>query len=99
MMSFFAFWYVKNELLGSLEEARTVAVTIFIVGQTFYLFSCRSMHFSMFKLGVFANGWLIVGVVLMLFFQLLLICTPFMNTLFSTAPMSLSKWSMCYYFH
>jgi cation-transporting P-type ATPase F len=83
---------VQNVLHSSIEEARTAAVTIFIVGQTFYLFNCRSMHLSMFKLGVFANGWLIVGVVLMLLSQLLFIYTPFMNALFSTAPIGVDEW-------
>ena len=92
VMSFFAFWYAKSYLGVSIEEARTAAVSIFIFGQTFYLFNCRSMHLSMFKLGLFTNGWLIVGVGLMLFFQLLFIYTPFMNSLFSTAPLGLGEW-------
>jgi len=92
VMSFFAFWYAQNMLQSTIEEARTAAVTIFIVGQTFYLFNCRSMYLSMFKLGVFANGWLIVGVVLMLLSQLLFIYTPFMNELFKTAPLGLEEW-------
>jgi cation-transporting P-type ATPase F len=93
VMSFFTFWYVQNMVANAtLAEARTAAVTIFIIGQTFYLFSCRSMHLSMFKLGIFANGWLIAGVAMMLFFQLLFIYAPFMNTLFSTAPLGLEEW-------
>ncbi len=46
VMSFFAFWYAKSYLAASIEEARTAAVTIFIIGQTFYLLTaalCTSL--------------------------------------------------------
>mgnify|MGYP005847913283 CR=1 FL=1 len=97
VMSFFTFWYVQNMVANTtLAEARTAAVTIFIIGQTFYLFNCRSMHLSMLKLGIFENGWLIVGVAVMLFSQLLFIYAPFMNTLFSTAPLGLEEWTIIF---
>lgn len=93
VMSFFTFWYVQNRIEGAtIEQARTAAVSIFIFGQTFYLFNCRSMYLSMFKLGVFANRWLIFGIGMMLVSQLLFIYAPFMNLLFSTAPIGLEEW-------
>ncbi len=92
IFAFGAFWYVMNILGGGLEEARTAAVSIFIFGQTFYLFNCRSMSLSMFKLGVFSNKYLLSGVGAMVFFQLLFIYTPFMNTLFGTAPIGFDSW-------
>lgn len=87
-----AFWYDMNILGGTLEEARTVAVSIFIFGQTFYLFNCRSMSLSVFKLGIFSNKYLLYGVGLMTLFQLLFIYTPVMNTLFGTAPIGFTSW-------
>ncbi|MGM0623626.1 MAG: cation-translocating P-type ATPase [Campylobacterota bacterium] len=92
VLSFFAFWYVKHGIGGSLEQARTAAVNIFIFGQTFYLFNCRSMQHSMFTLGVFTNRWMLIGIGAMVFFQLLFIYAPFMNTLFGTAPLGVSEW-------
>lgn len=96
VLSFGVFWYVYEYSGGSIEQARSAAVTLFIVGQTFYLFNCRSMSLSMFKLGVFSNRWLLVGVGAMAVFQLLFIYTPLMNTLFGTAPMGLSEWVLIF---
>ncbi|MBU1193150.1 MAG: cation-transporting P-type ATPase [Gammaproteobacteria bacterium] len=77
----------------SVETARTVAVNMFIFGQMFYLFNCRSLRYSMFKIGVFSNRWLIFGVVAMILLQLLFIYTPTMQKLFGTAPMSATEWA------
>jgi magnesium-transporting ATPase (P-type) len=77
----------------SVETARTVAVNIFIFGQMFYLFNYRSLRYSMFRLGVFSNRWLILGVVLMTLTQLLFTYSPLMNQLFGSAPMGMTQWA------
>ncbi len=43
---------------ASLDEARTIAVNVFAVGESFYLLNSRSLRLSMFKLGVFSNMWI-----------------------------------------
>ncbi len=77
---------------GSLETARTVAVNMFIFGQTFYLFNCRSLRYSMFKLGVFSNRWLVMGVAFMVLLQLLFTYSPILNQLFGSAPIGITEW-------
>jgi len=62
-----------------------VAVNVFIMGELFYLFNCRSLTKSMFALGVFSNLWVIGGVGTMLALQMLFTYLPAMNYLF-TAP-------------
>lgn len=82
-----------NLLQGhSLETARTVAVNVFVFGELFYLFNCRSLRYSMFRLGIFSNFWLIVGVLTMVTLQLLLIYSPTMNQLFGTTPIGSAEW-------
>ncbi len=82
-----------NLLQGhSLETARTVAVNVFVFGELFYLFNCRSLRYSMFRLGIFSNFWLIVGVLTMVTLQLLLIYSPTMNQLFGTTPIGPAEW-------
>ena len=76
----------------SLETARTVAVNMFVFGELFYLFNCRSLRYSMFKLGVFSNRWLILGVATMILLQILFTYVPTMQILFGTAPMSATEW-------
>lgn len=77
---------------GSLDEARTVAVNLFVMAETGYLFSCRSMTRSSWNLGFFSNLWLLVGVVAMLALQGLFTYLPAMQAVFQSAPLSLADW-------
>ncbi|MGB5439367.1 MAG: cation transporting ATPase C-terminal domain-containing protein, partial [Gammaproteobacteria bacterium] len=75
-----------------IEIARTVAVNMFVFGELFYLFNCRSLHYSMFRLGVFSNRWLVLGVTLMILLQIMFTYAPVMNRLFGTAPIGTYEW-------
>ena len=77
---------------ASEAEARTIAVNVFAVGQSFYLLNCRSLRFSMFRLGVFGNPWVWGGIAAMTVAQLLFTYSPLMNRLFHTAPIGLMDW-------
>ncbi len=77
---------------ASLPEARTIAVNVFAVGQSFYLLNCRSLRYSMFHLGVFSNPWIWGGIAAMTAAQLLFTYLPLMNQLFHTAPISIIDW-------
>ena len=77
----------------SLETARTVAVNMFVFGELFYLFNCRSLRYSMFTLGVFSNRWLVLGVAVMVLLQVMFTYAPAMNHLFGTAPMDMTEWA------
>ncbi len=76
------------------EKARTVAVNMFVFGEIFYLFNCRSLRYSMFRLGVFTNRWLILGVIGMVLLQILFTYVPVMNHLFGTAPIGVVEWTL-----
>lgn len=76
----------------SIESARTIAVNIFVFGELFYLFNCRSLHYSMFKIGVFSNPLIWIGVVSMILLQLLFTYAPFMNQAFHTTPIDPTDW-------
>ncbi len=77
---------------ASIEEARTIAVNVFAVGEAFYLLTCRSLKHSMFKLGLFSNPWIWGGIFAMACAQLSLTYIPIMNQLFHTAPIGLNDW-------
>jgi magnesium-transporting ATPase (P-type) len=77
---------------ASVEKARTMAVNVFIVVEAFYLFNARSFRRSPLALGLRTNPWVPVGVGVMLLLQLVYTYTPLMNTLFSSAPISLTDW-------
>jgi cation-transporting P-type ATPase F len=79
---------------GNMELARTLAVSVFVFGQMFYLFNCRSLTRSIWDLGLFSNPWIWIGAGLMTTFQLIFIYTPVFNTVFGTHPMGLVEWGM-----
>ncbi len=76
----------------SLDVARTAAVNMFVFGELFYVFNCRSLEFSMWHVGCFSNQWLLIGVALMIGLQLLFTYWPWMNQIFRSAPMALTDW-------
>ena len=77
---------------AALAEARTVAVNVIIFVVLFYLFNARSLTLSPFQLGFLSNPWVVGGAILMVLFQLLYTYAPFMNAIFSSAPLSLAHW-------
>ncbi len=79
---------------GTVEQARTVASNIFVFGEIFYLFNCRSLTYSMFHVGIFTNRWLLIGVAGMSLLQITFTYAPFMNRLFRSAAIGWQEWSM-----
>jgi magnesium-transporting ATPase (P-type) len=83
----------EQQRMMPLEAARTAAVNVFVMVQLFYLFNCRSLEQSMFRIGPFGNPWIVWGVLIMVGLQLLLTYVPVMNRLFHTAPIDGSAWA------
>jgi Ca2+-transporting ATPase len=76
----------------SVEAARTCAVNIFVFGEIFYLFNCRSLRLSLFRIGLFSNRWALGGVGLMVLLQLFFTYLPAMNRAFGSRPIALKEW-------
>ncbi len=76
----------------TLAHARTVSVNVFVFGELFYLFNCRSLRYSMFKVGVFSNPWVIFGTGSMIALQLLFTYWPTMQSLFGSAAIDGEEW-------
>lgn len=89
-----SWWLFEWELANgaSLAEARTAALNVFVVVETFYLFSCRSLTRSAWRIGLFSNRWLLVGVTVQAIGQLAITYLPAMNTIFGTAPIDGGVW-------
>lgn len=85
-------WELSNG--ASNEVARTVAVNVFVMGELFYLFNCRSLTRSMFALGVFSNRWLLAGAGTMTILQILFTYLPAMNRMFHSTPIGVVSWAL-----
>ena len=83
---------------GNLAEAQTVASNVIVIGELFYLFNCRSLTCSMFRIGVFTNKAALAGALGMILLQVLFTHTPVMHQLFHTADISLEAWLLIFAF-
>ena len=91
----FGLFELKLILHGKDEHlARTMAVNVFVFGEMFYLFNCRSITYPFWTLGFWSNRFFWPGVAVMTLLQLIYTYVPFFNTIFQSAPMSLLDWSM-----
>ncbi len=84
-------WELRVEQ-ADIAVARTVAANTVVMIQLIYLFNCRSLHKSVFSIGLFTNRWAVLGSLAMLGAQLLFTHAPIMNRLFHTAPISIESW-------
>ncbi|NLG81765.1 MAG: calcium-translocating P-type ATPase, PMCA-type [Bacilli bacterium] len=74
---------MNGELLGSTMAFMTLTIT-----QLFHAFNIRSENYSIFKIGVFSNKYIIFAFVLNFFLQLGTIIHPFTRKLFDTVMLT-----------
>lgn len=77
---------------ATLEEARTVAVNVFVAGEIAYLFNCRNLRGPFWRCGWFSNPWFWAGIAVMLVLQALFTWLPAMNRVFASAPPPAAAW-------
>lgn len=83
-------WELENG--ADIAKARTVAVNVFVMVELFYLFNCRSLTKSPFRIGFFSNMWVWGGVGAMILLQILYTYLPVMNNAFHSAPIGFDEW-------
>ena len=77
---------------ASLAEARTVAMNLFVTVEAFYLFSCRSLTRSAWRIGLLSNRWVLGGLTVQVLAQLVITYVPGMHRVFGTAPVTAEAW-------
>jgi Ca2+-transporting ATPase len=83
-------WALKDG--ASLEEARTIAVNTIVMIEIFYLFNCRSLTKSIFRMEFFSNKLIFLGVGAMILLQIVFTYIPVMNEIFQSKPIELDSW-------
>jgi Ca2+-transporting ATPase len=81
---------------GSLELARTMAFTVLVLQQLFYVLECRSETRSVFAVGFFSNPFLLVATTTSFLMQLAVIYSPFLSQAFSTVPLTHEQWGLLF---
>jgi magnesium-transporting ATPase (P-type) len=79
---------------GSIDTARTAAFTVLVLAQLFNCFNARSESASAFH-RLFANPWLWGTIALSVVLQVAVVHVGWLNTAFSTAPLTLAQWVGC----
>jgi len=70
---------------------QTMAFTVLCFSQMGHVMAIRSERESLFKIGVFSNKPLLGALLLTVGLQLILIYSPFFNTIFKTQPLSICE--------
>ena len=92
LLASFGLFLRWRELGVSLEEARTVAVNVFVAGEIAYLFNCRNLRGAFWHCGWFSNPWFWGGIGATVLLQGAFTYWPAMNRVFASAPLSLAAW-------
>jgi sodium/potassium-transporting ATPase subunit alpha len=98
-----AFFFVLNSTkwhfgdhLSSMDptylQSTTACLAGIVIAQIVNVFLCRHPQQSALRLGLFNNPMLLVGLTFEVILLLLIIYTPWGNTLFGTAPLDLDVW-------
>ncbi|MCK4961648.1 MAG: HAD-IC family P-type ATPase, partial [Anaerolineales bacterium] len=78
----------------SIEEARTITFCTMVAFEWFRAFNARSDEYTIFRLGIFRNRWLLMAIAGAIALQMLAVYAPFMQVAFSTVPLTVEKWGI-----
>ncbi len=76
----------------SLEVARTMAFATLSFSQLAQALNSRSQKFSIFKIGLFSNLYLIMAISISGLLQFLVMVIPSLQVIFKTVPLTLNQW-------
>ena len=77
---------------GSLDRARTVAVTTMVFFQFFQAWNSRSESESIFRISLFSNPWIVYGLIASILAQLASIYVPMLQWVFKTKSLTSLEW-------
>ncbi len=76
--------------------ATTMTLAGVVITQVGAVFGCRTERASIFKIGFLTNRLVLVGIAFELTLLSLLIYTPFLHSLFNTAPIGVREWAFLF---
>jgi len=76
-------------------EAQSMCFVTLILIEFFNAFNCRSLDYSLFKVGVFSNKWLWLAIAWECVMLSLVVYLPVLQGPFNTFPLTVSDWVIC----
>ncbi len=80
---------------GPLQRSQTMAFVTLALFQIFNVHNSRSVHSSIFKIGVASNRPLLLVSMISLTLQVAAVHLPGLNTLLRVVPLTLNEWAIC----
>ncbi len=77
----------------SVDEARTIAGNIIVLGELAFLFNCRSLTSPSWRVSLRTNSFLLIGSLIMISLQILYTYLPVMHRVFGTAAIDARAWA------
>ena len=90
------FLWALNVGKSALEAQSMCFVTLILI-EFFNAFNCRSLDFSLFKVGVFSNKWLWLAIAWECVMLSLVVYLPILQEPFNTFPLTSSDWAICFF--
>jgi Ca2+-transporting ATPase len=84
---FYVYWQAEG-----VTKAQSMVLVSMILFELFRAFSCRSMRFTLFQLGMFTNRWLILATLASGLMMVAVIYIPSWAKAFHTVPLALGDW-------
>jgi len=79
-------------------KATTMIFVGIVIMQIANIFACRSEKYFAFKIGLFKNKLILLGIVSELIFTSVLIYTPFFQKIFQTTGLGWKEWGLLFVF-
>ena len=76
--------------------ATTMTLAAIVVTQVGIVFNCRTERTSIFRVGLFSNRLVLLGIACEITLLCILIYVPFLHEVFNTAPIGLSQWGFLF---
>ena len=77
---------------GSLAAAQTMAFVTLCTSELIRAFTARSERYSIFRIGVFSNRWMVAAVAVSFVLVLAVVYVPFLSPFFDTVPLTAADW-------
>ncbi|MGB9587965.1 MAG: cation transporting ATPase C-terminal domain-containing protein, partial [Armatimonadota bacterium] len=77
------------------NRPRTLAFVVMVFFQVFNVFNVRSLNYSLFRIGVLSNPYVILGATSSTLAQIMAVNTNLFQQAFRIVPLTLAEWLLC----
>jgi len=88
------FYYLYNKTTLDLNYIRTILFAALGIDSLFYVFSCKSLRHSIFKINIFDNKFLNLAVISGIMLQLVVLYVPALRDVFGLTFLGALDWSL-----